>query len=584
MRAAMDKPDFLDVKYILEAHVGVMPVHDSGYPVQSGQFSGGSEVVKSFILLDVDRVSVVKMPSTRRTWTLGTLPVKESEGYRQHRIFVSGSSGFGIRGGSSHDGSWIRQLSGKARFDELKLFLDWYESECAKYRSATRRNSSKAPWMVFRRIWEGDAYVVDNIQLNELRDVGRHKFTAGYDLQMMTEFRIDGDGSKYTQGLVGAGVRTSEEASSAWSDIVNNSLQASNEAASQTGTREVLSGPDPMLKYGGSGMIGTVSGMKSYLKETFRGGQVGRDVYDAALKFSSNASSLSEMVIAASGRFDMNFEAFRSVAMDATGMTSIKRFFDSSKSLSDSIRGAISSVSGGDLLGQASAYRSLLSAVESFDALARDALGGFVSFSGNEVRPVASSDSRVEIVSSGPSDSASTLATRFLGSPDRYEDIMVANGMLDPWTMWDGRPVTSGVMVSIPSDDGLVSGPETASLLGTDLKFSFEDGDFEVSGGTYAFVSGDENIMQSLRNRSVTPQGQLRLRPEFGLPKIPDVSHSMDTTSHAASAVMSSYRQDPRVKTVKNVVLSIDADVTSISVDVTIVGGMTVPVSVPLSE
>lgn len=184
-------------------------------------------------------------------------------------------------------------------------------------------------------------------------------------------------------------------------------------------------------------------------------------------------------------------------------------------------------------------------------------------------------------------DSLERLALKHLGSTDRSWEIIDLNDLVYPFFVTDETAMeevfppgvkSTGDSIWLPSDALQVPSPVSqseldAELFGRDLYL--KDG-FLVFGpnGGFDTVEGEDAIVQALRQRIATLQGELVLHPDFGMEKLLAVGVEGTRSNVIVSGlvVARTVQQDPRVLGVGNVDILFEDTVNLASMNVKLIG------------
>lgn len=619
--------DGIEARYLLEVYEltsgGATP-WDHGAGKRSKRLKG------SILLPNVSKVEVIRVPATARTWTLGVLPVKEARGYRQNNIYVTGQSG---QAQALYDQSRgdPAVMSGKAAYEELRTFLELYEANVASHRSAVNRDA-KALWLVFRMLWEGEAYIVDNVRLRESRDTSRSRHSYAYDLQMLSELSVadamlggDGEYSRYSTRGLGrvATLQTAESLKTSARGVSTLTSRAekygsssglvSRDVAAQAkkdhdalehqlqrngGSLKSLSVTDGPLKefLGGTGAyqgvskaVGGFLGSLHDANTAIDRGAIDR-IERAGVSASVSAAKFEAPILTMLGQAGRAKDAIRR-AFDGLDINSRRRASSAVRSALATINAIISpfdiafGASGDhDYSGSPFSDSSIRGSGADFSSDPFSSSSRVLGRRGGSDTDFSSGDSFVE-VEAVRGDSLHLIAQRELGDGGRAEELRLINGMLSEWEMADGTPFGPGVVILVPDPEG-IAGIDTGDPLGGDWMWDQEKQDFVVlgDGGDFAIVQGPDNLIQSVTRRASVLQGSVGVYPYFGLPRVNGLVMTLGEVGYLASHAAESFREDPRVASVKNMVVSSRGDTIVLSADLVIANkkGSTLPLSAPV--
>lgn len=173
-------------------------------------------------------------------------------------------------------------------------------------------------------------------------------------------------------------------------------------------------------------------------------------------------------------------------------------------------------------------------------------------------------------------ESLQELAYRELGDAARWVDIVNANKLLPPYITGDplvaagGRVAMYGATLVVPGGSSIPGlSPDPADAMGTDV--ALVDGFLTVSGGDLALVSGEANLVQALRNRLRSWDGDLMWHPVYGnkAHRLLGAGAGPATAFLASKYVRACLLSDPRVSKVTSATATVLGD--EIRVDAVVV-------------
>jgi phage baseplate assembly protein W len=188
-----------------------------------------------------------------------------------------------------------------------------------------------------------------------------------------------------------------------------------------------------------------------------------------------------------------------------------------------------------------------------------------------------------------------SIATKYLGTADKALEIAVLNDLDYPFIVNIGQTASSGLNVKTAGDVILVPlmADSVSDLndvysdldsinMGTDLQLventtnlsSYSGGEFATSlYHDLQTVSGIDTLSQDLLHRLLTPYGSLPHHPTYGSTFLTIVGKKNDTDwrQKASIELSRTFRSDPRVSDVKNVV--VNSNSTEMYIECTIVVG-----------
>lgn len=187
-------------------------------------------------------------------------------------------------------------------------------------------------------------------------------------------------------------------------------------------------------------------------------------------------------------------------------------------------------------------------------------------------------------------DSIHQIARRELGSADQWWVLVRQNNLAFPYIDTTGpssapRVLGVGDTILIPGNvnDPTIrrassepaSNEQYALLLGADLLMN-EDGDLSHSAGSgdYSLQVGIANLMQSLTHRLLTRKGELPYHPEYGSNIERHIGQPLDPIRLASIRhdIRQTLLDDPRITSIKNMVVSVNFDHVHILMTATIIG------------
>lgn len=98
---------------------------------------------------------------------------------------------------------------------------------------------------------------------------------------------------------------------------------------------------------------------------------------------------------------------------------------------------------------------------------------------------------------------------------------------------------------------------------------ALENGDFVMQNGTFATLSGDEELAQSVENTLATAKGEWFLDEEHGLERDALLGKGFNE-GEATDAIIEAVTQDERVESVENIVFSFDRQTRTLKVNLSI--------------
>ena len=153
--------------------------------------------------------------------------------------------------------------------------------------------------------------------------------------------------------------------------------------------------------------------------------------------------------------------------------------------------------------------------------------------------------------------------------------------MPTPYIFADNTPVEPGSFIELPAELQLISNSNLAEdPLLTDLLLV--DGDLYFTDKDLSIVSGMQNMVQALRNRLSTRQGELAFIPAYGLSGITGNLAAGFTADMIGIEVTEQLLSDERIGLVTNVITELAGDRIDVQVALTLANNETLEVSVPI--
>lgn len=190
--------------------------------------------------------------------------------------------------------------------------------------------------------------------------------------------------------------------------------------------------------------------------------------------------------------------------------------------------------------------------------------------------------SQVKQVRVEQGDTLRTIASRELGTPVRWTELVTLNNLrlpfiVDSYKAPDRQPHTLiwGDYIYIPWETNAQRTPTPISNLGSDVALS--GGDFFSDGGDLAVFSGGDNIVQALSNRIKTPQKELVYHPQYGCNVL--LALGLEATPFinlmGSAWVQEALKEEPRIQTIQSVKATTQGDTMSVAASVTLMGDNT---------
>jgi hypothetical protein len=150
------------------------------------------------------------------------------------------------------------------------------------------------------------------------------------------------------------------------------------------------------------------------------------------------------------------------------------------------------------------------------------------------------------------SDTLDKLAQDYLGDADLWQLIASFNGIQNENDLEAGSIIKIPVITRKPENyaNRIYSNPEDQDLYGRDIKIA-DNGDFAVSGGDLAVISGQENLHQALENRMTTAAGKRIRIGAYGIRSA--IGDPMAVKSYLLSSIEQTVLEDPRIEQIEEI-------------------------------
>lgn len=186
--------------------------------------------------------------------------------------------------------------------------------------------------------------------------------------------------------------------------------------------------------------------------------------------------------------------------------------------------------------------------------------------------------SRVRQARVEPGDSLRTIASRELGNPLRWAELIVINDLTLPFVVPSARPEDRLPNTLIWGDPILVPwgsnarAPTPKSNLGVDLDLS--EGALQARLGDLGTVEARDNMIQALRHRVMTLRNELVAYPAYGSSArlALGLANGPFLEVLASGWVYEALQEEPRVAVIDAVTASAAGDALNIAARVTLVG------------
>lgn len=506
-------------------------------------------------------------PAEHADWTLGSLPVEQHKGIRQHQLVLRGRSGLEEREFLSVDASsqqTSRTASGRQRFLDFQDFVNNYYAEAAQYRSAFVQNSDRWPRMIFRAIREGDFFYVRDIRLPPSENVGSSRMTYEFTLNMTA---------------IGEALRTPQ-----YNIITSPSLAITrSEARLKATLAAATASPSTTVTGADTRTVAIASdavpGPGTSVLEVMQ--RVPGYLGTLLPPVTSWLDRVSEYVGATSNIFVAVGALPRSLVADlyafsvqtAAQLYAIWDAFDGvlredGRPWMLALKYAVSDVG-----------RALLTLLGAAGATAPTEVPSQMS-QPTQGSPAASAPVGLETVRQN--EDLFRFAYRTLGDASRWADILTLNGMTSATTLGDGSPFTSGVILAIPTllNTGLQTLPDrpSANVFGTDLAWSITAWDFVPMGEPVRdikSITGPPNLQARLLHRFTKEQGSDLTAPNLGMPAVTGQAQSASLAALIAAQSLTQATADGAVRKVKDAFFLQVANTYTINLTIVPIAGRT---------
>lgn len=520
-------------------------------------YRGPTTLVDAYVLPNVYSYERRPIPALSREWTSAKRPVKQSSGYREEEIRLSGVSGRRPTGLFTVDPATATlstgNVDGVGYFENLLAFLKTYEDQAAQFRSVWVQDESRAPNMVFRDLSGGGAWYVDDIQIVPMTRVGGSRNSYEYTLSMKTE----------------------GEAKLSWYETLTNTPTRAIPYAE--GNITAALGASTMLTTAGAGALGTASNLSGGLAPvTAAAGVLTASPVASITQILQDLPADMAFFKAPLDRWVAQAENFGHIVATATRAgLGIPR--DAARNFKSYCQAAARVVydlwdaTNDPLRDRARAVMSeIRSGVDALSQAVTQLLGAAGSKLGAPDQPTTLPAGNASGVAQAVTvqrvlvgEDLQAFAARILGNAGRWIDLVSLNRMSSPWALADGSPLIAGSVLLCPAaiPDGIERTPDgdLFDIYGTDLLWDFGALDFVVEGDTptdFLAVSGLPNLKQGLLTRFGTAQGAVLVRPNLGLPNTLGQVATPARAALKASQVVSQAGADPRIKRVASVVFT----------------------------
>ena len=493
----------------------------------------GGRNVKSYLLPYVQSYATSDRASTAFRHTLGAKPMRWHSGLRNIPITVTGLSGQGFRLGTDRNGA-PKFADGPTLFGELREFLRYYEKLCTTTQAQSDDGRPLCE-LVFRAPEEGDAWKLENVDLQPSRDAGSTRFSFAYTLSATGyASAVDAPAVDGFDGFIGS-AKAYGQAATDFVDSASTYVGVAN--ARVRGVRAAL-----------GAFLGPIRATSRLMREVSSLAYSTRSL--SALPADYARAAFQAVQDAAAALMD---RALTIPLGDRPSNATRRWYFGAMAELGEVRR------------------KSLLALGLRIDALTSPTVDGAGASLATKLSPLKSASGAPSttvtsyVVQTG--DTLQGIAAAQLGDPSQAAVIAALNGMLDAGTLNDGSPLRGGVTLLLPSPAGVVTAISGGAAVqpdpyGVDLLLT-ADGDLLAAGDDpedLSTIQGGANYLQALGARCRTVQGEHRVFPSYGIPATPGDPSLATTAGLLASQLRAQLAMDPRTATVVAVAIRDEGD------------------------
>lgn len=171
-------------------------------------------------------------------------------------------------------------------------------------------------------------------------------------------------------------------------------------------------------------------------------------------------------------------------------------------------------------------------------------------------------------------DTFDKLANDYLGDANLGTLIAYYNGISVEHEIESGTKIKIPILTENTSNQNnkIYAAPEKQDNYGIDIQID-KDGNFAVKNGDFDTVSGSDNLAQGMANR-LTTASQKRIRlSAYGIRAT--IGDTMAVQSYLMSSIEQTVMQDPRIKTLDELVFNGKKDALNIDLNYTDINGET---------
>lgn len=164
------------------------------------------------------------------------------------------------------------------------------------------------------------------------------------------------------------------------------------------------------------------------------------------------------------------------------------------------------------------------------------------------------------------------LAIKYYNDPTLAELIAIYNGIMDPDDMVIGDPIRVPVLVQAATGTNYIYEASLTDVYGRDIKLD-SNGEIVLSyGNDFATIEGVANAVQAVNLRLSEPLGARVRLSLYGIKSVVGAPLNMQAPmAYLTANIKDTIVQDPRVRSVQNMILRADGDTVRIGCDLELV-------------
>lgn len=179
-------------------------------------------------------------------------------------------------------------------------------------------------------------------------------------------------------------------------------------------------------------------------------------------------------------------------------------------------------------------------------------------------------------------DTLQAIAQSTLGDSNLWPYIAKINNIINNTELHQRSQIFIPAKSASNKDAFIVSEHSDRDPYGTDIRLD-DNGNILISGNDFVLISGASNVYQWINMMLGTPRGSVLKHTVLGLSAAIGGAGDSMAYGYLASSIRITLQQDPRIKSVTNIIAAIDGDVMRINMNIGLVGfDQTLPVSVTL--